>query len=109
MNNFELYIAGAILILVIFSFLKGGKKPPEETFKCARCKQQEKYTPRTIEAWRKGFTNIYCQKCHQLWLQNNPEKAKSRQVSNRGGGCLGMLMLLLVLPPSIYGLLQYAS
>ncbi|GLQ30917.1 hypothetical protein [Litoribrevibacter albus] len=112
MNNIELYIAGAVLVFIILSFIKGGKKPPEESFKCARCKQQEKYTPRTIEAWRKGFNKIYCQKCHQLWWRNNPEKARSRQVVHRGGGgsgCLGMVMLFLVLPPSIYGLVQYVS
>lgn len=110
MDNIELYIAGAVLLLIVLSFFKGGKKPPEESFKCARCKQQEKFTKRTVEAWRKGFNKIYCQKCHQLWLRNNPGKSSSGRVSNRGsGGCLGMVFLMLVLPPSIYGLVQYVS
>lgn len=110
MKDIELYIAGALLIFIVLSFFKGGKKPQEEAFECARCKQHEKYTPRTIEAWRKGFNKIYCNKCHQLWLKNNPEKARSGQVVGRGGsGCLVVVVFLLALPLSIYGLVQYAS
>ena len=110
MKDLELYILGAVLIFVVLSFLKDGKCPPTDSFKCARCKKHEKYTSRTVEAWKKGFKKIYCQSCHRLWLKDNPAKIKQNySTSSGGGGCLGMVFLILVVPPSIYGLAAYVS
>ena len=103
------YIYIGIAIVVFVALLKlfiGKKKPPTEDFICARCKKREKYTNRTIEAWRRGFTKIYCQNCHLLWLKNNPQHNK-QQYRASGGGCLSVLVLFALIPASLYGFIKY--
>ena len=111
MQSNETYILiGVLAIVAAFFLLKDNKKPPTEVFTCARCKKQEKYSSRTIEAWRRGFKKIYCQSCHMLWLNNNPER-KKKNYSSQGarGGCLGIVVLFFVIPLTIYGVVKYLS
>lgn len=111
MQGNEFYIVlGAAVVVGLFFFLKSNKRPPTDSFTCARCKKTEQYSPRTIEAWRRGFSRIYCQACHKLWLNNNPER--KRQAYSSGGarsGCLGVLVIFAFLPPAIYGVVKYVS
>lgn len=110
MQSNDTYILIGVLALVVFFLLKNNKRPPTETFTCARCKKQEKYSSRTIEAWRKGFKKIYCQACHKLWLNNNPDRKKQNYSSyGARGGCLGIVVFFVVTPPTIYGLVKYMS
>ncbi|MBC6905270.1 hypothetical protein DWB84_07320 [Saccharophagus sp. K07] len=111
MQGNELYIfLGLAVVVGLFFFLKGNKRPPAESFTCARCKKAERYSPRTIEAWRRGFSKIYCQACHKLWLNNNPERKKQTYTSGSArGGCLGILVIFVLMPPAIYGVIRYVS
>lgn len=100
MENLELLIAGGIILaILVLNFARVRNKPPSETFICARCKKNEKYGPRTTEAWRRGFRKIYCRDCHQLWLMNNP---KSRSVESRGSGCLSVLIIGIFVPVVLF-------
>lgn len=111
MQNIELYFLVAIAVVVAAAYLlKGNRRPPTESFSCARCKKQEKYSPRTTEAWRKGFNKIYCQACHKLWLNNNPErKREHRSAAGAGGGCLGVVVFFMAVPPAVYGVYKYVA
>ncbi|WP_460240249.1 hypothetical protein [Aurantivibrio infirmus] len=109
-NKEILIVAGIALIVILFLLVKGGKRPPTKTFICARCKKEEIYSTRSIEAWRKGFQKIYCQNCHILWLRNNPNHQKQHYSSrSSGSGCLGMLVVLIIIPPIVYGVISYVS
>ena len=111
MQNAELYIFLAIAVIVGAAYLlRGNRRPPSESFICARCKMQEKYSPRTVEAWRKGFNKIYCHACHKLWLNKNPErKREHRSAVNPRGGCLGVVVFFMAVPPAIYGVYRYVA
>ena len=100
MDQNQLIIIAAIVVafILIKGFIKNRRKPPTSSFKCARCKTIEQYTPRTIEAWRKGFKKIYCQNCHLAWLRNNP---KQTYITNKNGGCLSFIVMG-ILPIVIY-------
>ena len=100
MEQNQLIIIAAIIIafIIIKGFINNNRKPKNSSFKCARCKVIEKYTPRTIEAWRKGFKKIYCQNCHLAWLRNNPKQTYN---SNNNGGCLSVIAIA-ILPIVIY-------
>lgn len=37
--------------------------PPTKSFRCAKCKTIEEYSPPTISAWSKGSKRIYCRCC----------------------------------------------
>jgi len=107
-----MYIIAAVVIgIFVLKFIFGGKKPKNKTFTCARCKTVEKYSPRTIEAWRRGFNKIYCQQCHKLWLQNNPNHNRQnvRYSGGSGGGCLSVLVIGVFVPISIFILSKYVS
>ncbi|MFC6669452.1 cold shock domain-containing protein [Marinobacterium aestuariivivens] len=86
-------LAAAIAVLV----LKRQKKPREKTFRCARCKTTATHDARTIKAWNNGFSQLYCKACHRQWLLDNPRQANP-SVLGRGGGCLGALTLMVLVP-----------
>jgi hypothetical protein len=111
MQGNELYIFLGVTVAVgLFFFLKGNKRPPTDSFTCARCKKTERYSPRTIDAWRRGFSKIYCQACHKLWLNNSLERKNQTYSSgNARGGCLSVLVMFLLVPPAIYAVIRYVS
>ena len=100
MEQNQLIIVAVIIIalIIIKGFIDNNRKPKNSTFKCARCKTREKYTSRTIEAWKRGFNKIYCQNCHRAWLNNNP---KQNYNESNNGGCLSVLIVGLA-PILIY-------
>ncbi|WP_082859422.1 cold shock domain-containing protein [Microbulbifer sp. Q7] len=86
-------------------FLLGrNKRPPHKTFTCAKCKTVEEFGPRTIAAWNRGMTRLFCGACHRSWINEQP-KESARHTRN-GSGCLGMLVVL-ALPPTIFGIAIY--
>ena len=107
----ETFIVVCIVIgLFALAALFKGKRPPTASFTCARCQKQEIYSTRTIEAWRRGFKRIYCKSCHYLWLKKNSENIRpSISQSQRNSGCLGMILLLPIIPAATYSLWTYFS
>lgn len=81
---------GAIPLLL----LNRPKKPKNASFQCFKCKKNEAYGQRTIAAWNRGFSRIYCNTCHAQWIRNNPQQEKDFS-SNRNGGCLGTFTLII--------------
>lgn len=70
------------------------KTPKEPEFSCANCRAVERFGTRTIAAWNRGMTRLFCQSCHSHWLKNQPRNSPSPASS----GCLGVFALLLALP-----------
>ena len=80
--------------VIAFILLGRQKKPKNRSFNCTKCKKSERYDSRTISAWNRGFTRLYCNPCHVQWLRNNPRQQETYS-SNKSGGCLGTLTLML--------------
>jgi cold shock CspA family protein len=97
-------IVGLFIFAVVI--LNRQKKPKEKWFTCTRCKKTESHGKRTIRARNNGFTKLYCGSCHKKWLQENEEPQS--YVSRSGGGCLGVAVLLILLPVATgYGVYQW--
>lgn len=99
----EALTAGAVVgaIAIAMLALAGSKRRPKErTFRCGRCAAVTPHSARTIEAWSAGKTKFFCSSCHGLWLKSQPTPARPHTPVNtgRGSGCLGMLLLLVVIP-----------
>ena len=94
------------LILLIKAVFFRPKLPESKTFRCARCSSVVAHSDRTIEAWRRGITKLYCSKCHHLWLQSRSRNqfASSQRSSS---GCLSVVLLALALPSAVVGLLKW--
>jgi len=103
--GFEFYRSGmidrswplCIPAVVAFIILNRQKKPKNKSFNCARCKNIAEYDSRTIQAWNKGITKLFCRDCHLQWLRDNQQQY-SASMQNKGGGCLGVLALLVIVP-----------
>jgi cold shock CspA family protein len=80
--------------IVTFLLLGRQKKPKSSSFQCSKCRKIELYDTRTIQAWNRGFTRLYCSSCHINWLKNNPRQEQVYP-SNKGNGCLGMSLLII--------------
>jgi hypothetical protein len=87
---------GIALVLVARWLRGGGRKPAQKSFRCARCSSVEAYSNRTIEAWRAGKTKLFCTSCHAKWLQSQPSGTRADR--SRHSGCLGMIILCVVMP-----------
>ena len=83
--------------VIAFFILNRQKKPKGKSFYCSRCRKVAEHDSRTIQAWNNGFMKLYCRPCHLQWLSDNPRQ-KHVHARNSGGGCLGVLAILLVLP-----------
>jgi hypothetical protein len=91
----------AVLVRLI-----GRRPPPQKTFRCARCSTVEAHSARTIEAWRAGKTKLFCGSCHAKWLQSQPRVSRASRPSS--AGCLGVLLVALVVPALVLGAFYYA-
>jgi hypothetical protein len=96
-------LVGLILLIKVVFFRP--KLPESKTFRCARCSSVSAHSERTIEAWRRGITKLYCSKCHHLWLQSRP---RSQYVSSQrsSSGCLSVVFLTVAVPSAVVGLLK---
>jgi hypothetical protein len=99
-RNVPLGMAMLVVALVAARFLfeKNPPLPPTKTFRCAKCSVVEEYSPRTIEAWRKGFKRLYCKKCHRAWLDRQPGRVPDRTPS----GCAPVFLFGLIFLIVIY-------
>ncbi|WP_299735653.1 cold shock domain-containing protein [uncultured Endozoicomonas sp.] len=91
----------AYAIPAVIAFLASGrtKKPKQSHFSCAKCKTAEKFSSRTIEAWNRKFTRLYCNRCHREWVKNQPrDEAKHFSTGRGSSGCLGSFIVLISLP-----------
>jgi hypothetical protein len=86
--------------------------PSNLRYTCAGCSQQFTHSRRTLGAWKKGTRQFYCSACHTRWRSARAAPPGSRvpQADGRGGsgpsgapagsgsGCLGVALLLAVVP-----------
>jgi len=79
--------------VIAFLILNRQKKPKDKSFHCSHCRKVAEHDSRTIQAWNNGFIKLYCRDCHLKWLKDNP-----RPMQSRGGGCLGVLALMAIIP-----------
>ncbi|MBK6973142.1 MAG: hypothetical protein IPH26_09415 [Sterolibacteriaceae bacterium] len=108
--------------------------PTNMYFTCAGCSGQFAHTKRTVTAWEKGSRRVFCDACHKKWRnaqppQFPPQRADIASSSRAGGartvpaqaatarysseakapgGCLGVLLLLLLIPVVIFAVLTNA-
>ena len=94
-NNIESSVIFAIPAVVAFILLNRQKKPKTSSFSCTKCKKIERYDSRTLSAWNRGFTRLYCNPCHVQWLRSRPRHEQEEVYSSsKSGGCLGMFTLI---------------
>lgn len=86
----------AILFVGGMALTQRRKTPKQPAFSCAKCHTIERFGSRTIAAWNRGTTRLFCQSCHSHWLRSQPQKPHSQASSD--SGCLGALAMLLILP-----------
>ncbi|WP_051693204.1 cold shock domain-containing protein [Marinobacterium lacunae] len=104
-TGFEFYRTGSVEkswffsvpAVIAFLVINRQKKPKDKTFHCSRCRKISEHDSRTIKAWNNGFVKLYCSACHFQWLKDNPNQDK-QSMQSQGRGCLGVLVLLTVVP-----------
>jgi hypothetical protein len=91
------------------------KGPGSLRYECVKCKGQFIHSDRTIGAWEKGNRRTFCDSCHKKWLASKPKITQpqhnskqpvfrrspaqsSRSSSQNTSGCLGVLILLAIVP-----------
>lgn len=97
----------AVPAVIAFLLLMRQKKPKEKSFQCAGCRKVAEHDVRTIKAWNKGVTRLFCRSCHFQWLQDNPRPDHAPH-NRQGGGCLGVLALMALIP-TLAGVAIYLS
>jgi len=83
--------------IIAFLLLNRQKKPKGKSFCCSGCRATANHDKRTIQAWNRGFTRLYCRTCHLEWLKNNPDQNR-RSMQSNGSGCLGIFTLMIIIP-----------
>jgi hypothetical protein len=95
-------VVAAIIVVgtvAVARFFAGGKRPPQQSFRCGRCHTSSMHTARTIEAWRNGKTKFFCNSCHGEWIRNQPREAVPAHSGRSGrSGCLSALLLFTLFP-----------
>ena len=99
---------GVIAVAVIIVFSRH-KKPKEKVFTCARCKAIVAFDRRTISAWNKGISKLYCSACHQKWLITQPELEQPGLIKSNKSGCLGVFMVFTLLPILTFAFIRIFS
>ena len=97
-GSIENTIPFLVILIIPVALLNRQKKPKEKCFTCARCKKISQHDKRTIKAWNNGFIKLYCSVCHHKWLAEHPKEPQQIIAHSRGGGCLGIAILLFMLP-----------
>ena len=97
-GGIEKAIPFGVILIVAVVVLNRQKNPKEKRFSCARCRKVSEHDKRTITAWNNHFLKLYCNACHRKWLAGQPKQTQHVSASSRGGGCLGVSVLLVILP-----------
>ena len=97
-RDIEKAIPSGVIVIVAVVLLNRQKRPKEKSFSCAHCRKVSEHDKRTIKAWNNRFLKLYCNACHRKWLAEQPKQTQYVSVSSRGGGCLGVSALLVILP-----------
>ena len=109
--------------------------PTNMYFTCAGCSGEFTHTKRTVAAWENGSRRVFCDACHKKWRNARPAQTPTAQVhaattshanAVRGGelgrtlnpiyssdakargGCLGIVLLMLLLPVVVFALVTNA-
>lgn len=98
-NSIERSWAYGVPAIVGLLILNRKRKPTQKHFTCARCRKVSKFGSRTIQAWNNGFLKLYCGTCHRHWLDNQARQQEFQTHGDRG--CLGMLALIVLIPPLV--------
>jgi cold shock CspA family protein len=107
-NNVATAIPLGIPALFLWGIYNRQKTPASKLFTCNHCRCNTPFDSRTIRAWNMGAIKLYCSRCHAEWLRNrNSGYDNSYTSSNKGGGCLGALLLILALPISLIVISQW--
>ncbi len=67
--NTRIALACGALAVIALLLLKRNKRPKEKSFSCSGCMKIIDYNARTIKAWNKGDTKLYCEDCLVEWSQ----------------------------------------
>ena len=98
-RSLEKSLPYGIPALIALIVLNRQKKPKEKSYSCAGCRKISDFDDRTIEAWNRGFSRLYCKSCHLEWLKNNPNNPnQDLSVQRNQSGCLGIFALLIIIP-----------
>jgi hypothetical protein len=107
-----LAIVVAVIVAVVVRTLLRPKQSPSATFKCARCSSVSRHTKRTAEAWRRNAKALFCDSCHRKWLETRPRQpdgvAHGPPPTSSGRGCLGVMLLLALIPVGLLTVALYA-
>ena len=107
--------------------------PNDLNYICAKCQRRFPHSRRTVAAWSKGTRRFFCNSCHRSWREaqpprtgdegSPPDRPLGSSESSSGAftptsrhayakpaksGCLGIVLVALLLPPALYVLARYA-
>lgn len=105
-------IGAALVSFVVRLFLRP-KRPPTQSFKCARCSRISRHSERTAEAWRRNVKQLFCDSCHRRWLEAQPRQVTAganRPIhASSKSGCFSVLLVLAIVPIVLFALVLYAQ
>jgi cold shock CspA family protein len=93
-------LPSAIFMAVFFFILSRKKQPANKLYSCSKCSSVVSHDKRTVLAWNRGFNRLYCNFCHQKWLNEQPKEQveiRSAYVSSKSG-CLGLFLIIAFVP-----------
>ncbi|PKG76346.1 hypothetical protein CXF86_02465 [Shewanella sp. GutCb] len=94
-SNIESSVIFGVPAVIAFLLLNRQKKPKNSSFNCSKCKKNERFGSRSITAWNRGLTRLYCNTCHVQWLRSRPSNNQAEVYSSsKRGGCLGVFTLI---------------
>lgn len=104
-------VPGVLLLVAGFYIANRQKRPKNPLFSCANCRSVAKHDERSIGAWNRGFTRLYCKPCHQNWLREQPKEQIERSSYSSGkSGCLGLFVVMAFLPVAlVIGTIQWLA
>lgn len=91
---------GAIFIVISIFISNRKKQPADKLFSCSKCRAISNHDERTVLAWNRGYSKLYCKSCHQAWLGEQPKepgKSRSSYASSKSG-CLGLFLVFVSFP-----------
>lgn len=92
-------LLGALVLGVLFVLSLRKKKPTNPRFSCAKCRTVAQHDARTVQAWNRGLSRLYCRPCHLKWLRERPNQQPDPRASSPAkSGCLGVFIAMAAVP-----------